>query len=502
MIEVDANYITVDPTTINPADPANRGLYPVGWGLLVHEIAHAEHTRWGFGDRDHPIAAQMATMLDEARIEGRRATTTPADRQWLRAASLHLDLDALHAPDSPASAAKVAALLLARADAGILTHGEVAPVRKAVVAVLGRRRLRRLEWIWRRALRTADDDTAAMMEWGHRWCRIMAMHSQIPFPVPSSGAVLLDAVTQVLAGIADEVAICIAAAIREIREAQKKADKRAEGLSADKRKKAAGERVFGRRGARLPTAQLGETRPPTETEKIAARTLARELKKAARREPATVKITTALPPGRLVPRAAMAEAVQRSLGQIPTAQPWSSNARRLNPQPPLLLGISIDVSVSMGAFFGPAASITWIITKAVGLLPGGASASVTFGEEVQALTVPGRRPSTEVQELLIEDDTLGFPLTIDALDYALGLSTEVSAARLLVMITDGGIGLGERIAAQHRLDLLAQGGCALLWIGPPESRPLAGPQVVLLADATQAGALITKAAVNALRNRG
>ncbi|MEV6523176.1 vWA domain-containing protein [Longispora sp. NPDC051575] len=501
VIEVDADFVSVDPTRVDPTDVASRDLYPVGWGLLVHEIAHAEHTRWTPNPLEQ-VAAEMSTLLDEARIEGRRIATTPSDRKWLRASSLQLDLADLRAPDSRVGAATAAALLLARSDVGILTAHEVAPVRAAITKVIGRRQLGRLEQIWRRALRTADGDDRAMREWGRRWCRVLGLHTEIPFPIPADGAaVLADAVAGVLAVISAEVAAMIADARAALAEAQRRADERAEQLSQKQGRKAAADKVFGKHGAKLPPGQRGPARPPTEQELIDANRLTRALRKAAHREPTVNHKTSALPPGRLVPRAAMAEYVQRSLGQMPTAEPWKSTSRQVDPQPPLLVGITIDVSPSMDPFFGPAASIAWVIGQAVGRLPGGQSASTTFGSQARALTRPGHNRGTEVRELVGESSTRDFTLTVRALDHALGLTEAGNAARLLVMITDGEFYQREDIEGQRELDLLAQAGCGLLWIGPENSTPMTGTQVALLADASQAGEVITRAAVAALANR-
>ncbi|WP_018352048.1 hypothetical protein [Longispora albida] len=501
VIEVDAAYVGVDPSLLDPADPASRDLYPVAWGLLTHEIAHAEHTRWS-PDPLAQVAAEMSILLDEARIEGRRLATTPTDRQWLRAASLKLDIADLRAPDSVPAAATIAALVLARADAGILTAYEVAPVRAAITRVLGRRRLRRLEKIWRRALRTADADSRAMREWGRRWCRVLGLHPEIRYPLPATGAATLTAaVAGVMAGIASEVTATITAAKQALADAQKRADERAQELSQQKGKKAAAEKVFGKRGAKLPRAQRGAEREPTSQEIIDVNRLTRALRTAARREPIVTHSASATPPGRLIPREAMAEQVQRHLGQIPTATPWKTTSQQSFPNPPLLVGITIDVSGSMNPFFGPAASIAWVFNRAVGALPGGQSASTTFGSEARALTRPGRHRDPKVRELVGESSTRHFTLTVNALDHALGLSTAGHAARLLVMITDGHFFHRDDVEGQRNLDALAQSGCGLLWIGPEMSHPMRGAQVALLADASQAGPIITRAAIAALANR-
>ncbi|MGH8880007.1 MAG: hypothetical protein ACRD0P_22090, partial [Stackebrandtia sp.] len=173
-IEVDATHVAADPAVVDPHDPAQRTLYAAGWGLLVHEAAHARHSKANLASPT-PSASRAAELLDEARVEAQQLHRRPADQPWLHAATTKLILNDLDGHDTPWTAGTAAALLLARADAGVLTHAEVAQVRKQIVKVLGRRRLKKLEVIWRRALRTRDDDAAAMLEWGRRWCRTLNM---------------------------------------------------------------------------------------------------------------------------------------------------------------------------------------------------------------------------------------------------------------------------------------------------------------------------------------
>src|SRR6202034_1001141 len=44
VIEVDGKLLGADPDDCDPASPADRERYPVTWGALIHECAHAAHT--------------------------------------------------------------------------------------------------------------------------------------------------------------------------------------------------------------------------------------------------------------------------------------------------------------------------------------------------------------------------------------------------------------------------------------------------------------------------
>ncbi len=194
----------------------------------------------------------------------------------------------------------------------------------------------------------------------------------------------------------------------------------------------------------------------------------------------------------------MTEQVQRSLGMRPTTQPWRQSTRRHIPQPPLRVGICLDVSVSMGRFLKPAASAAWTTAKATTWISDATTATVTFGAKVQAVTRAGQRPG-HVPIFDLEPDTAGFCVAVDALDHELGLSATGHAARLLVIISDGHLPDADRAPAQTRLDRLARNGCGLLWITPPNAAPLTGARVITLTQPDRLGRHIADAATAALR---
>ena len=188
-IEVDGTHLGVAPATANPASPADRERYPVTWGALIHECAHAAHTRWTPPPAEAAAWAEAARMLEESRIETAQTARRPADRRWLRETITQLILAdftaAGAAPASPREAGCAAALILARADAGILDPAEAAPVEQAVTTVIGAERLDGLRAIWRAAHATADTDARTMLRLGRRWCRILGIQPDPP-PPPST----------------------------------------------------------------------------------------------------------------------------------------------------------------------------------------------------------------------------------------------------------------------------------------------------------------------------
>ncbi|WP_432833032.1 VWA domain-containing protein [Dactylosporangium sp. CA-092794] len=528
-VEIDGTYLDCDLNGIDPDDPDAREQFPVLWGLLVHEAAHGQHTCWDFGTGE-PAAAEAATVLEESRIEAAQVRRRPGDRRWLRAASTKILLADVPTTDDLWSAAGTAALVLARADAGVLDPDEVEPVRDAVVKILGPARLDRLTEIWRQAHATDDFDTDAMVELGRRWCAVLGIKpddTSIP-PLggpagggsgtpgggpgdgqggsPAGGGTLRRAAGQVVVIVADHDGEDAKAKAEAAQRAAQQAAARDAESKAQTRANAAGAKVFSNPGGVGPGSGRSSgvrrnpptpsTRPATEAERAAARQLARALRAAAHREPTETIVAAPTPPGRLRARAAMNADAQRAMGQQPTAEPWRRTERRRHPNPPIQVGICADVSPSVSAFAGPIASAAWITAQATAWA-GGTSATITFGQYVTPVTQPGQPPA-QVRLFDEEGDTAGFPLAVDALDGALDLANPRAGARLLVVVSDGEFTGEEKLAGQQRLDRLLRAGCALLWLAPPGSTPLTGGQQVTLTDPARSGQLIARAATAAL----
>ncbi|NUT46336.1 MAG: hypothetical protein HOV94_03300, partial [Saccharothrix sp.] len=196
LIEIDGDHLGVDPATVDPSNLSDRPRYAPAWGALTHECGHAKHTAWEPPHDAPPGVVAAAMLLEEPRMEAAHVRRRPDDRHWLRAcvrgivaADLHLFADPATAPQmTPAHAARTAALLLGRADGGVLTCTEVAPVARVVADVLGAQVLEELRAVWRTALRTADDDGETMLDLGRQWCDILGTDPDTPAH-PDPGAV-------------------------------------------------------------------------------------------------------------------------------------------------------------------------------------------------------------------------------------------------------------------------------------------------------------------------
>ncbi|MEG8179274.1 VWA domain-containing protein [Nocardia terpenica] len=496
VIAIEGANLGIDPSTARPWRYADRYRYAATWGALTHECAHAAHTRWTRPATTSPVV-EAALLLEESRIEAAQLRRRPGDRHWLRASTRELvfadtggeTATAALAP-TPYAAAHVAALMLARIDAGVLTAAECAPAAIAIEAVLGRDVLRQLRFLWRVAHRLSDTNTTGMLELGARW---YALVGPDPHTAPEPGSVLGSAVTATLGDIAISVAAdCPAPDPADLAETT-----------------AAEEQVHTTRAAQSaasvfrPSTGRGthrRVRAPRDEERVAARVLAHALNTASARERALVKTSSALPPGRLRMRGVMARQAQRATGAVPTAEPFTRTVRKTVPVPPLRIGIACDVSGSMDDYTADVASAAWILATAakLAMMPAD-TATVTFGRTVAPVTYPGTAPA-QVTEFEATAMWEAVEVAIDALDGALGLS-HPDNTRVLVIISDGHFRTAPRAAGQKRLDRLRGSGCAALWLAPDlhYARPLSGATVHELANPADTAAAIARAVLTAVR---
>lgn len=517
-IEIDGVHLDdVDPATAFPEDPDDQARFLPVMGLLAHECAHARHSVWSTppGLAGTP-AEEAALVLEEARVERAQLARRPEDLLWLRASATSLVLAEMrgHTVASPAAAGQAAALLLARRDAGVLTATETGSVLREVTDVLGLSAYQELHGIWRRAFTVADDDGETMLHLGALWAEALGLSPQEArtptFGLPGAPGEATDstsgdtvgssklskAVEDALSAVAQSV-VCTptgaAAEANAAREAEKAARAQAVQVAVTVFRLAP--------ETRSVTTEITGRRPPTEAEQAAARQFAQALNLAGSRERAVTRRTSALPPGRVRMRGALAAEAQRAAGQIPTAEPFIRTTRHHTPTPPLRVGIACDASSSMKSVVNAVASAAWILAKAAAhtTVPT-RTAIVIFGELARPITKPDEVPAQVTLWRSTDGSHGAFPAAVDALDAGLDLSNP-GAVRLLVVISDGDYSPDERQAGQGRVNRLLRHGCAVLWIAPKQTRnnPFDGVAAVELGDPAATMQVIGQAATAALR---
>ncbi|MCX4826759.1 VWA domain-containing protein [Streptomyces sp. NBC_01142] len=518
----------IHPDQVDPLSISGRLRHPVIVGMSAHEAAHARSTRWGDWDTSAGRAViRAAVLLEEPRIESRHLQERPGDRVFLRACASNIVLPAQRTA-SPLydrwRAAAGAALILGRVDAGVLTRAEAQPVSTAVEAVLGTDDLGALRALWQEVLTLDDGDQDGLLDVARRWVEVIGADADEDLPgvgcaagEPRAEAPTDDADSSDVIGAA-VVAVAVAASVqaqistgalpdpeqeRQAEEdaARRQRERRAEAAAQQAAQQAA-RRVFtpapapSSRRSR-PRNPVSGRRAPTPVERAAARRLGAALAKARFREPARVRVASALPPGRLSGRDAMLGAAQRTLGMPVTARPFRSKTRTHSQEPPVAVGVAVDVSGSMRAYTPIIASTAWMFAHGTREVAGKA-ATVAFGTAVTPIVSPGQPPS-QVTEFHANDGNHRFTEATNALDGALNLSRH-DGARVLVIVSDGHWEPEERIGGERLVRRLIRAGVHVLWFClDPGSDVLPGAHRVDITQVSDIPAALSNALVSALR---
>ncbi|MER7276631.1 VWA domain-containing protein [Dactylosporangium sp. NPDC000244] len=465
--EVDAAHIG-DPDTTDPRRARHKQIVATAYGLLVHEAAHAAHSHWTAPPGTPPIVATVADLLEESRAEGRQRTRRRGDRRWLR----HTTRTLLHPDDTPVDdlwhAAYLAGLLLARADARILTAKDVKPVRAAVQHILGRPRYQHLRAIWRQAHTVDDTDATTMIDLAWQWCHVLGIDptSQPLAPEPDTG-VFPGTLAAALGGfLAAQAGLTPAAWIAD----------------------------------RHTAPATWTLRDPTPGEQHAARVLAARLRRARTTSLEVTARPSPIPPGRLRARAAITADAQRAAGQLPTARPWQQRAVLPPHKPTLGLAVLVDVSGSMTAFAEPMSSAAWILGNAARRTDATVT-TIAFGESVTLLVPPGQRPA-RVHQMQATDGYERFTDAVKLADQLLDLRRR-GTVRMLAVVSDGHFSHDEHHATRRLLATLHRAGCAVLWLHHADTAwavTYPDTTTVAVTDPAEAITVIADAAVTALHH--
>lgn len=533
-----------DPAVVNPLTPDGRRRHPVVVGLCCHEASHAHSTLWGdtFGQGHPSNVVKAAVLLEEPRIEARQIERRPHDRLYLRAQSVFLDLPGAGTPGKDRWRAGTGALLvLGRVDAGVLDREDVADVLPQITEAVGVDVLGRLRAIWQAAIDLDDGDVDGLLELGRQWVEALDVADEdLPDTGCSSSAGNGEAAESSGSGDAGESQVNgqdgeagdsaedaddewddpLADALRDAMQAVSEAaeDEAADEVTAgtpdgyseaasEAKQKAAEQEVakdaakvvfhgYSEGGTRHP---LRPGRAPTAQERTLARRIGEALRRAQFRERSATVVSSQTPPGRLQGREAMFGAAQRARRAPVTAAPFRTVVRKHSPEPPLSLGIAVDVSGSMQWATNMMATMAWVCAHAATYVQG-RSATVVFGDRTTAVTRPGA-PPTKVTPFVADAGSEDFSGAVTALDGALSLA-HGRGARLLFVVSDGHfVRPGEPEKAQKAVTRLTKSGVGVLWFDTTTDTIVPDGAVrVEVSDVTTIPNLISKALTETLRS--
>ncbi len=204
-----------------------------------------------------------------------------------------------------------------------------------------------------------------------------------------------------------------------------------------------------------------EPRKPEPSERVAANRLAAMLERITFHDRVVVKRDRVLPGGKLRPRAAVAQAADRSRGGRTQVPIWRAKERHHSAETPVKVGIATDVSGSMSGNVEPSAVLTYVLSHAVSTIDGQV-ATATFGNAGYLINRAYERSDT-VQRWKANGSYEAFRDAALLLDNELNL-LDSDGARILVVFTDSEFVEPEHAAyARTFMRLCKQKNVAVIW---------------------------------------
>lgn len=488
--EVEVNVDVAFGKNVNPSDIGDlrertqQFEWPKATGAIFHEALHARYSMWDIEAAQRtltPAEFKALVLLEEGRIESQGLDVFPENAGFLRACVLQIvlaDLEETPLPEnSKRAAAELAALTLARVDAGSVDDADVVGIRGSILAQLGPDTLEKLRQLWLRAqVYDKHFDASGLYDIAREWVALLKEVAGDEGEDEGEGeggfgSGFGSGIGEMLEALTDAAEIAELGSYEQLVDQQTTEEWKEEAKSRQSVAKQqkdhehhAGE-VFGKGTGPLPTAPtrstLYETRPPTGPERAAAVKVAQMLEKAKYRERDETEIHSVLPPGRLRTRAMVQGAALKSKGIMSKAEPWRRTMRKHVDDPTLTIGVMVDISGSMSEAMVPMGVTAWVMSEAVRRVQGRA-AMVYFGESVFPTLKPGQHLS-EVNIYTAPDGTEKFDSAFKALNGGLNLLNG-TGARMLVVVSDGCYTGSETQAAKRWLSECKRAGVAVLWL--------------------------------------
>jgi len=498
--EVEVNVDVAFGKNISPSDIGDlldrevQFQWPKATGAIFHEALHARYSNWDFEAAAKELSEEefrALILLEEGRIEAAGVQTTPGNAGFLRTCALEIVLADIEAGELAAmsdtnSAASLAALALARVDAGVLESEDVETLESTIAEKLSEEALEELRELWLTAQGYSNHfDISGLYSVARRWVEIVKERSRengepedgagepggMSTASDSGSGEASEFMKKVMKALKESSETATVGAFEQLADQEQseewddivksrtndaKTQREAEQVATD---------VFGKGTGPMPDSptfsRLAEERAPTGAERSAAVKVASLLDKAKYRERDEVEIHSILPPGRLRTRAAVQGAALKSKGVMTQAEPWRRTVRKHVDDPTLSIGVMVDISGSMAEAMQPMATTAWVMSEAVRRIQG-KSAMVYFGTDVFPTLKPGQRLDN-VQVYTAPDGTEKFDKAFKSLNGVLSL-LHGSGARLLVIVSDGCYTGAEIEATRKWLRACDQSGVGVLWL--------------------------------------
>lgn len=455
--------------------------FPEGTGAIYHEALHARYSRWDITAASkilNPQAFEALMLLEESRIEARGASIMPKNRVFLRASALSLVVSDMEevakSLTSVAQAGRLAGLLMARIDAGVLQPDDILAVSPIVERILGEEVIEQLRKVWME-FQEHSQDTVAEPLYGlaSEWVRILSDKAkEVGEETVEERQNAFKEIMSALAEDADATSISAMAEASDQQESEEwaKAVSSIQQQSKQQREhKAEADKIFRKKEVKEDgepdTAKsqsvLVERRKPTASERASAVKVATMLEKAKYRERSETEIKSIVPPGRLRTRALVQGQALKSKGVQQQTEAWRRTARKHTDDPTLTIGVMVDISGSMSRAMKPMAVSAWVLSEASRRVQA-QTAMVYYGSDVFPTLKKGQH-LTDVNVYSAPDSTEKFERAFKALDGELNL-LHGSGARMLVIASDGQYTREQSTACRQWVKACTDNGVAVVWL--------------------------------------
>lgn len=457
-------------------------------GAIFHEACHARYTtfdlRMTFNDlKDHKGAHEALMLLEEPRIEHQGVLGHPENRSFLRACALGIVLadsedDDVKKMSGTRQAARLACLVLAREDGGVLKRVDTRTFRVSLKRILGEELLLKFQALWQEFISIHDVayNLPRMYEIAIEWAELLNEAAADDDKKDQ------DAMDKAMGDIMKELGE--AAGDAEVGaeadgQAQQKSEKYAEeqkGKDAKNKERGEGKKAADEVFKKMRSQSSGgpleykdtrsgvvEVRAPYPEERMAAVTVARALDRAKYHDRIRIESNSIVPPGRLKAGTAMQAAAYKAQGRLDIhAEPWRRVQRKHEIDPDLAVGIMVDISGSMSGAQEPMGVTAWVVNEAVRKIQG-RMAMVRYGHDVTGVIAPGQHMKN-VTIFSAPDGSEAFSYGFKALDGALTL-LDGKGARLLCVVSDGQYKSEEIQHCERILGRCDKEGVAVIWLG-------------------------------------
>ena len=460
--------------------------FPKATGAILHEALHARFTGWDLEKSSKDLTRgqnEALHLLEEGRIEAMGVLTFPKNKVFLKACAMEivlgeLDEEALSQLTTTRASAKLAGLVGARIDAGVLDLADVKEVIDLVRTNLGDELYGKLREIWRKAQNyTIHNNAEPLYPLAIEWDKLVEDKAEengegkdegeggCSFPIPPE---MFEAIKEALENSADETGFQAIVEIGEQEQDERWEAEVKEKSSDSKRReqnKNEASKVFVKNSGKVETNTSGstlvETRKPTSVERVASVKVSQMLEKAKYRERDVTTTTSVLPQGRLKSRTLVQGQALKAKGILTPVEAWEHKTRKHTDEPTLSVGVMVDVSGSMGGAMNPMAITAWVLANA-GRRIQAKTAMVYYGSGVFPTLRMGERLD-EVKVYSAPDGTERFDQAFRAIDGHLTL-LDGKGARLLVIVSDGHYAGSEPSHAKKWIAECDRLGVAVLWL--------------------------------------